>query len=191
MNLQKIKNAKTKTLGKEIIYNEEIESTQELAKEIVKSEECINGTIVICDNQTKGKGTKGRSWFTSNNKNITMTIILKDNIEISKLDKITIQIAEKIKDAIEELYGYKLTIKEPNDLLLNNKKISGILTQSSTTSNKVNFILIGIGFNVNQEKFDEDLKDIATSLKKEYKKDFKIEEIINKILEKLEEIFDN
>lgn len=191
MDLEKIKNSKTNFLGKEIIYKEEIESTQELAKKIVKDEECVNGTIVICNNQTKGKGTKGRKWLCENNKNITMTIILKDNIEISKLEGLTLKIAEKIKNAIEELYSYKLTIKEPNDLLLNNKKICGILTQSSITSNKVNYILIGIGFNVNQVKFDEDLKDIATSLKKEYKKELEIEEIINKILEKLEENFKN
>jgi len=188
MNLEKIKNTKTKFLGKEIIYKEQIESTQDLAKEIVKNKNCKNGTLVICKDQTNGKGTKGRNWISERNKNITMTIILNDNIKLSKLEGITLKIAEAIRYAILELYNYELTIKEPNDLLLNNKKICGILTQSSILSNKVNYILIGIGFNVNQENFNEDLNEIATSLKKEYNKDFEREKIINKILEKLEKI---
>lgn len=188
MNLEKIKKANTKYLGKEIIYKEEIESTQDFAKERLKEKNCKNGSIVICDNQTNGKGTKGKAWISEKNKNITMTIILNDNIKLSKLEGLTLKIAEVIRDVILELYNYELTIKEPNDLLLNNKKICGILTESSIIQNKVNHLLIGIGFNVNQENFDEDLNNIATSLKKEYNKEYEIEEIINKILEKLEEI---
>ena len=157
MNVEKIKNANTIFIGKEIIYKEQMNSTQDVAKEIVK-QKCTNGTIIITDNQTNGKGTKGRSWVTDKEKNITMTIIINENIEISKLDKITLKIAEVIKDSIYKLYNYKLTIKAPNDLLLNNKKICGILTQTSIISNKVNYILIGIGFNVNQENFENNLR---------------------------------
>ena len=191
MNLEKIKSAKTKFLGKEIIYKENLDSTQDLAKQIVKQEKCVNGTVVICDNQINGKGTKDRIWISENNKNITMTIIINRNIEIEKLDGITLKIAEKIKDAIKELYNFDLSIKKPNDLLLNNKKICGILTESSIISNRVNYILIGIGFNVNQEEFDENLNNIATSLKKEYRKEFQREEIIIKIIENIEKIISN
>lgn len=187
MNLEKIKMANTIYLGKEIIYKEETESTQELAKELVKND-IKNGTIVITDNQTKGKGTKGRVWEASKEKNITMTIILKPNIKIEKLEGFTLKIAEAIKQAVQELYSYELTIKIPNDLLLNGKKICGILTQTASIGNKVNYILIGIGFDVNEENFSTELQNTATSLKKEYGKEFAREEIIIKIIEKIEKI---
>lgn len=187
MNLEKIKTANTIYLGKEIIYKEEIQSTQELAKELVKNN-AKNGSLIITDSQTKGKGTKGRLWETTKGKNITMTIILKPNLKIQKLEGLTLKIAESIKQAIQELYGYNLTIKIPNDLLLNGKKICGILTQTATIGNKVNYILIGIGFDVNEENFSKELQQIATSLKIEYGKEFEREEIIVKIIEKIEKI---
>lgn len=156
MNIEKIKNAKTSFLGKEIIYEKELNSTQNLAKEIVRK--VNNGCLIITDNQTSGRGTKGRVWISKKDKNITMTIIINDNIEIEKLEGLTLKLAEGIKKAIKELYNYNLFIKEPNDLLLNNKKICGILTESSIIQNKVNYLLIGIGFNVNEECFEEELR---------------------------------
>lgn len=157
MNLEKIKNANTIYLGKEIIYKKELESTQDLAKQLAK-ENIKNGTIVITDNQTKGKGTNGRSWNVQKEKNITMTILLKQNLNINKLDGFTLKIAEAIQTGIKELYNYSLTIKKPNDLLLNGKKISGILTETSIINSKINYLLIGIGFNVNEENFNKDLR---------------------------------
>lgn len=190
MKIDIIKNAKTSIIGKDIIYFAELDSTQNYAKQHINKIE-RTGTIVITDLQIQGKGTKQRNWYSSKDKNITMTIVLKPNCEISKLEGLTIQIAEAIKNAIKELYDYNLEIKEPNDLLLNNKKICGILTESSTISNKVNYILIGIGFNVNEEKFNEEIEDIATSLKREYRKEYNKEEIIAKIIENIEKIISN
>ena len=80
-------------------------------------------------------------------------------------------------------------IKEPNDLMLNDKKICGILTQCTTLKETVCYVLIGIGFNVNQVEFNKELSDIATSLKKEFNIEFEREEIVAKILENLELIW--
>ena len=96
--------------------------------------------------------------------------------------------AEKIASAIYELYGYKLEIKKPNDLIFNGKKICGILTEIHTRGEKIEYLLISFGFNVNENEFSSETKEIATSLKKETGKDFKREKIICKIIEKLEEI---
>ena len=149
MDIQKIKNANTNYLGKNVIYFEEIDSTQEEAKRILITKKNKNGTIILADKQTKGIGTKGRVWHT-NKSNIAMTM------------------------------------KQPNDLFLNNKKIGGILTQTSTVKDNVQYLLIGMGFNVNEEKLPKELMNIATSLKIEYKRDFNIENIICNFIEKLE-----
>lgn len=185
MDLDKIKNANTRYIGKNIIYNQQMKSTQEVAKEYLSKP---NGTLIITDEQINGIGTKGRKWFSGKEENITMTIILKPDYSVEHLNGLTLKIAEAIRCAIKELYGYELTIKEPNDLLLNGKKICGILTQCSSINNKVNYVLIGIGFNVNQGNFNKELRDEATSLKNEYNKVFNREEIICRIIENIENV---
>ena len=183
MDIKIIQSAKTKYIGKNIKYFETIDSTQTEAKRNIDKYE--NGTIIIADIQTAGKGTHGRIWHTKSN-NIAMTIILKPNMKLDKLDGFTTSIAENIKKAIKDLYNINLDIKLPNDLLLNNKKICGILTESTTIKDEVKEIFIGIGFNVNEKKIHEDISNIATSLYNETKKEYNVEEIICKIIENIE-----
>ena len=151
------------------------------AKELAENN-VQNGTIIITDNQTKGIGTHDRKWISSKSKNLTFTIILYPHCGIDNLNTLTIDIAKKLVQTIYELYNYKLNIKEPNDIMINGKKIGGILTQITTTGNKIKYLLIGIGFNVNQTYFENDLVDIATSLKLEFHRDFDKKEILNKFL---------
>ena len=184
MDIEKIKRAKTKYIGKHIEYFNEIDSTQTEAKRNV--EKYKNGTVIIADMQTAGKGTHGRIWYTKTN-NIAMTIILKPEINIQQLKGFTVAIAEDIQLAINELYGINLKIKLPNDLLLNNKKICGILTEVITIKETVKEIFIGIGFNVYERKFTTDIENTATSLYKEAKNIYCREDIICKILEYIEQ----
>lgn len=107
-----------------------------------------------------------------------MTIILQPKCKIDDLKNLTIEIANCMQKTIYDLFEIKLDIKEPNDLILNGKKISGILTEINTIGEKINYLLISIGFNVNEEVFADEIKDIATSLKKEFNKDFSREEIV-------------
>ena len=189
MDIEKIKKANTKIIGKKIEYFKEIESTHILAREIAKSEDKENKTkMLITEKQTGGIGTKGKSWYTGEGKNIATNIILYPKCKIEKLKNLTIEIAEKIKTAIYELYGYKLEIKKPNDLMVNGKKICGILTEIHTRGDKIEYLLISFGFNVNEDNFNEETNNIATSLKKETGKEYVREEILIKIIEKLEEI---
>lgn len=185
MNIEKIKNSNTKFLGKNVIYYSEIDSTQDIVRKLAE-EHAQNGTLVITDNQIKGKGTKGRTWSTEREKNITMSFVIYPNCNAENLEGLTVEIAKAIVLAIYELYGYKLEVKMPNDVMLNGKKICGILTQSVTLEEKVCYVLVGIGFNVNQVEFNNEILNIATSLKKEFNTEFEREEIISKILEKLE-----
>lgn len=187
MNIEKIKKANTKYIGKEIIYYKELGSTQDEAKKRIKSA-IKNGTIVITDKQTKGRGTKGRIWYSGEENNIAMTIVIYPNCTIEKLNGLTIKIAQVLVNSIKKLYNINLNIKEPNDLILNNKKLAGILTESTTYNNQVKHILVGIGFNVNETEFSKDTINIATSLKNEYGKEFSNEDIIIKFIEQFEKI---
>ena len=184
MKIEKIKQAKTKFLGKQILYFEKIDSTQLEAKR--KIETLDNGSIIIAREQTAGKGTKNRNWYTGQASNIAMTIVLKPKCSIHQLENFTTIIAKSIQTAIRRIYDYELQIKQPNDLMLHGKKICGILTECSSRQEEVQHIVIGIGFNVNERDFTKEVEEIATSLSKEFNKVYKIEEIVVAILEELE-----
>lgn len=185
LKIEKIKKAQTNIIGKKIEYFKKIDSTNTYAEKIANNPG-ESGTLIITDIQTNGIGTKGRRWYTGEANNIAMSIILKPQCKIDKLKGITVKIAKCIKKAVQNLYNIELEIKEPNDLILNNKKICGILTKISTIGEKINYLIIGIGLNVNEEDFNEETIKIATSLKKEFNKDFSREDIIIKIIEILE-----
>lgn len=185
MDIAKIKKNKNKIIGKKIEYFQEIESTHTYAKTIATIKN-NNGKIIIAENQTKGQGTKGAKWHTGKEKNIAITIILNTNIYLKNMQDITIKIAETMQKVIKKLYNINLKIKKPNDLMLNNKKICGTLTEINTIGEKINYMLISLGFNVNEEKFPKEIENIATSLKKEYNKNFQREEIIIEFIEELE-----
>lgn len=187
MDIQKIKEESVGKLGKNIEYYNQIESTHIYGKKIATDKK-NDGKIILAEIQTSGIGTKGRSWYTGEGKNLAVTIILHPKCEIKKLEGLTIEIANKIKESIKNLYGYELNIKEPNDLILNNKKICGILTEINTIGEHINYLIISFGFNVNEEDFSEDTKNIATSLKREYGEEFSREDILIEILKNIEKI---
>lgn len=168
----------TRIIAKKQIYYKELESTQIEAKYLAKKG-IENGTIVITDYQTKGIGTHDRKWYSERDKNIGFTIILYPKCSIKQLGNLTIDIAKCITASIRELYNIDLEIKFPNDIILNGKKLGGILTQIVTEGEKIRYLLIGIGININGENFNNEIKDIATSLKKELKIDFSREDILN------------
>lgn len=167
----------------QIKYFETIDSTHKYIKEHASDLE--DRTIAIADNQESGIGTHGRTWYTGDANNIAMSMLIKPNCDIDKLNNITIEIAKSIQGAIKEKYNINLEIKYPNDLLLNNKKICGILTEIRSISKEVTHLIISVGFNVNEVNFDSETEKIATSLKKEFNKNFNREEIILKIIEKI------
>jgi len=188
LNIQEIRNnLTTKYIGQNIIYFDKIDSTQKEAKKLAEND-LPNGSIIIADMQTAGIGTHGRTWHTSANKNIIMTVVIYPNCNVYELEGITTKIADAAVSAIWNLYNIKLEIEEPNDIVLNNKKAGGILTETKVDGGIAKNLFIGIGFNVNEEDFPEDIIDTATSLKKELGKEFDREIIIAGILNELEKI---
>ena len=151
-----------------IINLKKVDSTQLEAKRMIENDSASNGTIIVAKNQTAGIGTHGRKWISKKNESITFSIILTPNCNLSKLENFTLDIAKCITDIIFEKYNIKLEIKEPNDIVYNGKKLGGILTESKVLELNVKYVIIGIGLNTNQLKFDDEIRDIATSIKKEF-----------------------
>lgn len=163
-----LNNLETKFLGNKNYYYDTIDSTQ---KEIWRlyNQNIPTGTLVMAGVQTNGIGTHGRIWHTDEENNIAFSFLIKTDTNVKKLEGITLKTAQIILEIFKEKYGISLEIKEPNDLVYNNKKIGGILTETKVSSENVKAMVIGIGINTSQTIFDESIKEIATSIKKEFR----------------------
>ena len=184
-------------LNKNICIFEEIDSTQ---KEVLRRIENIKDSIVVISkNQTDGIGTHGRKWI-SNKNNITFSIGIyfsniknntKDdllNVNINSIEGITIEFAKLLVNIFKSIYGIDcINIKYPNDLLINGKKIGGILTETKLVRDNVKYLIVGIGINTNQTDFDNlEIKDIASSIKKECKKEIDNNKVIFEFIREFE-----
>ncbi len=182
-----LKNLKTNYLGKNNIFYKKIDSTQTEIWRLIKNNNIQNGTLIMADIQTNGKGTHGRIWHTDEGKNIAFSFFVETNCKPSLLDGITIEIASILIKIFKEKYNINLKIKEPNDIFYNDKKIGGILTESKVNSEIIKFLVIGIGLNTNQMKFSKDIQNIATSVKKEFNIEINNKEIIEEFCYEFEE----
>lgn len=183
----KLTNLKTEFLGRNAIYYKEIDSTQsEIWRKV---EELTNGSLVMADFQTLGKGTHGRRWHTDEAGNIAFSFLIKMDYEIRKLEGLTLEIAQIIVDIMKAKYKININIKEPNDLIINNKKVGGILTETKLSFENVKYLVIGIGINTSKQSFTEDIKDTATSIKKEFNVDVDVVEFVTEFCNVFEEKF--
>lgn len=182
----KLKNLRTKVLARNVLHFKTIDSTQSKVWRLI-NKNAPSGTIVIADIQTAGKGTHGRIWHTDNENNIAFSFFVQLDCNISKLTGITTKIAEIIVETFKEKYNIGLDIKSPNDIMHNNKKLGGILTETKMVGENVKYLVVGIGINTSKEHFTDDIKDIATSIKKEFNIDVDTQEVIAEICNKIEE----
>lgn len=157
------------------IHYEKIDSTQ---KEVWRKLE--NGIIISADIQTDGIGTHGRTWYTTQKGNIAFSIGLEPKVSVAKLENLTIEIAEIILEVFESLYQIKLQIKHPNDIMINNQKVGGILTETKLQGEIVKQLVIGIGINTNNE-------EISTSIKKEFGVEINNSNVIDEICQRIGE----
>lgn len=183
-----LKGLKTKFLGKNVLFFSSIDSTQKKVKSIKQPE---NGTLVIADNQVAAIGTHERKWYTGNGKNIAMSFVLFPDCKIQKMEKITTEIADCLIKILKEMTNFEFEVKEPNDIFYQGKKVSGILTETVCKGENIRKIYIGIGLNVNQEKFPGNLSEIATSLKKVCGKEFAREAVIVAFLNEFEKYYES
>lgn len=175
----------TEFIGRNIIHFQTIDSTNDYAKKIASEEK--EGTVIISEEQSKGKGRLGRQWYSKSHEGIWMSIVLKPNIMPYKAPFITLIAGASIVKALNDL-EVKTLIKWPNDIILNGKKISGILTELSAEIERVNHIVLGMGINVKTMEFSQEICDIATSL---YKENYKVSrvDIVRNILSEFERLY--
>lgn len=155
---------KTAWAGKNVIYYDEIDSTNNRAKEYGEKGS-PHGMLFVADKQVAGKGRRGRSWESPAGSSIYMTILLHPEILPTKAPQLTLVMAMAVADGIQKMTGLETKIKWPNDIVVNGKKICGILTEMSTEIDYINYVVIGVGVNVNQETFPAEIQSTATSLK--------------------------
>lgn len=189
LNLQDIEgHLDTKFIARKIYYFDRIDSTNLKAKEIGGEE--VEGTIVLAEEQIGGRGRLGRTWASPRGKGLYLSIILKPDISPDKLSQITLIAAAALCKALEDM-GMEGKIKWPNDIILGNRKVCGILTEIAFKSNKINHCIMGIGINVNLDRGDipEELRDKAGSLKIFTGKEIKREELLGRVLNHFERLY--
>ena len=180
-----IKTLKTKILGRKIIFFERVDSTNKMAWDLADKGE-REGTLIMAETQERGRGRLGRPWFSPEG-GLWASLILRPSIKTSEVDKITLMAGVSIAESIREKYGLDARLKWVNDVLIHGRKISGVLAESSITGRKVNFVVLGIGVNVNIDLFPAELREIATSLAMELGKHVSISEFALTLISKIEE----
>ncbi len=168
------------------IFYKKIDSTQNEIWRLIESKTIKNKTLIMADIQTNGKGTHGRIWHTDEEKNIAFSYYIETNCKSENLEGITIEIAQILVKIFKEFYDIKLDIKKPNDIMIKDKKVGGILTESKVSSEIVKFLVIGIGINTEKMNFTDDIKNIATSIKKEFGIEVDRKKIITNFCEEFE-----
>lgn len=155
-----------KWAGKVLEYGEELESTNQTAACLGRSGG-VHGTLVVADKQTGGRGRRGRSWESPAGKNLYFSLLLKPKMPIEKISMLTLVMAHSVAKAIEKMVDVQVGIKWPNDILISGKKVCGILTEMNLDGANVSHVIVGVGVNVHDQEFSEELQDKATSLEKE------------------------
>ena len=178
----------TEWAGCEIYYFDSIDSTNTKAKELAE-EGHPSGTLVVADRQTAGKGRRGRSWESPSGIGIFMTLMLKPEINPNHASMLTLVAAMATTRAIRRVTGVPAMIKWPNDIVMNGKKVCGILTEMSAQFDYINHIVIGIGINVHNEDFPEEIAQTASSIYLESGQRIHRASLIETFLEEFEDVY--
>ena len=154
---------KTEKMGHPLYFYPETDTTNDRIRELAL-EGAPEGTLAVAEMQTAARGRRGRAWQAPAESGIWMSLLLRPNIPPMQASVLTLLAGIAIAEAIEDVTGLEAGIKWPNDILLNGKKLVGILTEMDCDMEHIHSVTVGMGINVNTKEFPEDLKEIATSL---------------------------
>ena len=175
--------------GKNILYFDETDSTNTEIKKAAEKD-APHGTLAVADYQSMGKGRRGRSWAAPHGVGIWMSLLLRPELPPTCASMLTLVAALAVADGIREVCDLEAKIKWPNDIVVNGKKVCGILTEMSTELECINYIVTGIGINVANHEFPEEIRDVATSLYLETGKEVRRSQLIAAIMRAYEGYYD-
>lgn len=178
----------TEIIGRNFIYCDEIDSTNtELLEN--KQQYKKTGTVMLAEKQLKGKGRRDRTWQSAKGLNLTFSVLITKDISINlNVNQINLAASLAVANAIENLYQLRTQLKWPNDVLVNGKKVSGILIETIFKGNKVERIVIGFGINLNQIVFQGDFNFPPSSLKLETNSEINRELFLAEVLNIFEDL---
>jgi BirA family biotin operon repressor/biotin-[acetyl-CoA-carboxylase] ligase len=178
----------TEFIGRNFIYCDEIISTN---SEMLSNKQNYkkSGTVLFAEKQLKGKGRKERTWQSAKGLNLTFSILLtRDIVAGSNINHLNLAASLAVASAIENLYQLRTELKWPNDVLINRKKVSGILIETSVKGTKIERVVIGFGINLNQIVFEGEYNFTPTSIKLETGVNIERETILAEVLNNFEEL---
>lgn len=179
----------TRWMGNELFFFECCDSTNLRLKELAE-DKAKEGTVVIAKEQTLGQGRNGRNWASSKGEGIFLSLLLRPNFHPECASMITLVTAMAVCSALEKNGMKELFIKWPNDIVVNGRKLCGILTKMSTDADAIKYIIVGLGINVSQKVFPFELEKIATSIYLETKQEKSQEKIIADVLSAFETYYE-
>jgi len=191
MNVDRLhEGLRTKCFGRNILFLREVGSTNDLAKELA-GYGAVEGTVVVAETQISGRGRLDREWISPKG-GLWFSVILRPELKPAEAVVLVFVAGLAVAEVLRELYGLRVETKWPNDVLVNGRKVCGILTEMNTTGEKVNYAMVGVGVNVNfdvAKVFPEELRKVATSLENMLGRKVRLEELFRALLEKLENIY--
>lgn len=181
---------KSKYIGHNIHFYEEVKSTNDTAKKFVENG-ASEGTVIIAEHQTAGRSRKRADWASPEG-GIYMTMILRPDVTLLEASKLTIVTGVAIAKTLKDSFNIDVGIKWPNDLLIGNKKISGILTEAVTNKDVLEAVLVGVGVDVNNEEDEmpDSIQKVSTTVKKETNIIFNRAAIMREFFNIFEELYD-
>lgn len=186
---------KTRWAGRNILYYTETDSTNLRIRQ-AGDEGAPHGTLAVADRQTAGRGRRGRSWSSPAGSSIYMSVLLRPDIVPSKASMLTLVMACSVAEGIKQCLAAEggeiphVQIKWPNDIIVNGKKLVGILTEMSAQIDYINHVTVGVGINVNMTEFPEEISGTATSLRLECGHAVRRAPLIAAVMERLEENYE-
>ena len=162
-----------------------IGSTQDELRRLAESG-AREGTVVVSDHQTRGRGRMQRSWLDEPGSNLLFSLLFRPEIPPARVPQLSLLAAVACAEALGAVTGLAIRIRWPNDLMANGRKVAGILAEAATAGDRVAYVLLGIGINVNQKEFPADLAARATSLTLELDRPLDRETLLEALLGSLE-----